>query len=154
MATRNELISDLLMGAAFADQSLGGSEYDAVKRALARAMNVAEVPPVLAARLEWFDPARFDLARTVADLGLQTDLEKRQLLELIVSVNAADQVLDIDEDSYLRRVAEALGLPREIYDDLVIQDLSIESVRGAAVALLAEPPLPRPSRKPPPLPKT
>ena len=152
MATRNELISDLLMGAAFADQSLGGSEYDAVKRALARAMGVDEVPPVLAARLEWFEPARFDLAATVAELGIEDDAEKRQLLELIASVNAADQVLDIDEDSYLRKVAEALGLPRVLYDDLVIEDLSIESVRGAALALL-EPIGRKAARKPPPLPK-
>jgi uncharacterized tellurite resistance protein B-like protein len=152
MATRNELISDLLMGAAFADQSLGGNEYEAVKHALARAMGVDQVPPVLVARLEWFDPACFDLASTVAELGIEDDAEKRQLLELIASVNAADQVLDIDEDSYLRRVAEALGLPRELYDDLVIQDLSIESVRGAALALL-ETGQRKPARKPPPLPK-
>jgi len=152
MATRNELISDLLMGAAFADQAFGGSEYEAVKSALARAMGVDKVPPVLAARLEWFDPASFDLAKTVAELGLEADEEKRQLLELIASVQAADQVLDIAEDSYLRKVAEALGLPRELYEDLVIQDLSIESVRGAAATLL-EPTGRRPGRKPPPLPK-
>jgi uncharacterized tellurite resistance protein B-like protein len=152
MSTRNELISDLLMGAAFADQRLDGNEYQAVKRALAQAMGVADVPPVLAARLEWFDPADFDPARTAAELQLETDVEKRQLLELVASVSDADQVLDLDEDGYLRRVAQALGLPPELYADLVIQDLSVESVREAGVALLGPPPLPKPSRKPPPLP--
>jgi uncharacterized tellurite resistance protein B-like protein len=152
MATRNELISDLLMGAAFADQRVDGSEYQAVKRALAQAMGVAEVPPVLAARLEWFEPAQFDPARTAAELGLTTDVEKRQLLELIALVSDADQVLDLDEDGYLHTVAQALGLPRELYADLVIQDLSVESVRQAGEALLGPPPLPKPSRRPPPLP--
>jgi uncharacterized tellurite resistance protein B-like protein len=150
MPTRNELISDLLMGAAFADRRLDGSEYEAVKRALARALGVEQVPPVLLARLEWFDPAKFDAARTAAELALASDVEKRQLLELVASVSDADEVLDLDEDSYLRKVAEAIGLPRELYADLVIQDLSVESVRGAGQALLGPPP--KPSRRPPPLP--
>jgi len=153
MLTRNELISDLLMGAAFADRRLEGAEYEAVKRALGRAMGVDELPPVMAARLEWFDPAKFDLARTLVELKLEADAEKRQLLELIATVNDADEVLDLEEDSYLRRAGEALGLPPELYQDLVIQELSVESTREAGRLLLTPPPLPKPSRRPPPLPE-
>jgi uncharacterized tellurite resistance protein B-like protein len=142
MATRNELIADLLMGAAFADQRFEGSEYEAVKRALAHAMGTDEVPPVLAARLEWFKPAEFDLASTVAGLGLETDEERRQLLELILCVHEADEVLDVDEDEYLRQVAHALGLEPKQYADLVIQDLAIDVLRDAAKKLLVPPPLP------------
>jgi uncharacterized tellurite resistance protein B-like protein len=151
MATRTELISDLLMGAAFADQRLGGAEYEAVKQALAKAMGVDEIPPVLAARLEWFQPDQLDVAATVAALGLDDPGDKRQLLELIVSVHQADDVLDLDEDAYLRTVAEALGLAPEDYADLAIEDLSIDPGRES---ILTPPPLPATGPKPPPLPGT
>lgn len=150
MATRNELISDILMGAAFADDRLEGAEYDAVKRALAKAMGVDEVPPVLAARLEWFKPDEYDMEKTVAQLDLETASDKRQLLELIVSIQEADEVYDLDEDAYLRGVAEALGLPPEAYEDLAIQDLEFEAGRDS---ILMPPPLPDTgSKRPPPLP--
>ena len=149
MSTRNELIADLLMGAAFADDELEGAEYDAVKRALAQAMGVDDVPPVLAARLEWFQPDEFDLGAAVRELGLSAKADKRQLLELIVLVQEADDVIDLAEDAYLRRVAEAMGLAPDDYSDLAIEDLSIE--RGTE-SILNPPPLPGDPVKPPPLP--
>ncbi|MBW2525137.1 MAG: TerB family tellurite resistance protein [Deltaproteobacteria bacterium] len=149
MSTRNELIADLLMGAAFSDDKLEGVEYEAVKKALALAMRVDEIPPVLAARLEWFQPAEFDLGAAVRELALETTADKRQLLELIVLVQEADEVIDLDEDAYLRRVAEAMGLAPEDYADLTIEDLSIE--RGPE-SILNPPPLPEGMPKPPPLP--
>ncbi len=136
MATRNELIADLLMGAAYADQHLDGREMDAARRTLAKAMRSKKVPPGLVQRLERFDPKRFDLEATVAKLRLASDQHKRHLLELIAEVHASDEVLDLDEDAYLRAVARALGLPPEAYQDLAIENLSIEAITLAGDALM------------------
>ena len=119
-------------------------------RRLAKAMGVDEVPPVLAARLEWFQPAEFELEKTVKQLKLKTKADKRELLELIVSIQEADEVLALEEDAYLKSVAEALCLPPEDYEDLAIQDLEFEPRRDS---ILMPPPLPEsPSKRPPPLP--
>jgi len=148
MASRDELLADLLMAAAFADRKLEGKEYAAVRQALATALGSEEAVAALVPRLSAFRPGLFDLGENVRALELDTDESKRQLLELVASVHAADEVLDLDEDAFLRRLAELLGLPAELYSDLVIQDLAVESVRGAWDALRTR----AGKRKPPPLP--
>lgn len=148
MASRDELLADLLMAAAFADCKLEGKEYPAVRRALAKALGSEQGVEALTARLSAFRPGLFDLGETVRLLELETDEDKRLLLELVASIHAADEVLDLDEDAFLRRLAELLALPPALYADLVIQDLAVESVRGAWDALRTPPG----RRKPPPLP--
>jgi uncharacterized tellurite resistance protein B-like protein len=149
MATRHELLADLLMAAAFADRRLEGREVGAVRAALRRATGEPALPAALEARIDGFRPAAFDLASTVAGLTLDDSASKRQLLELIAAVHEADDVTDLDEDAYLRAVAEALGVPVADYADLVIDELAVESIRGAWAELSGA----SPRRRPPPLPQ-
>ncbi len=113
------------MGAAFADLSFEGSEYVAVKKTLAKYMGVKQIPRVLEERLEWFDPDKFDVEDTVKQLKLFTKSDKRKVLELIAEVHESDGVWDVDEDVYLRTVADAMGLRPKDYEDLAIQDLEL-----------------------------
>jgi hypothetical protein len=119
-----------------------------VRAALRRASGESVLPAALEARIDGFRPAAFDLDATVASLAIDDAASKRQLLELIAAVHEADDITDLDEDAYLRAVAEALGVPAADYADLVIDELAVESIRGAWAGLSDA----TPRRKPPPLP--
>jgi len=142
MSMRNELIADLLMGAAFADNRLDGREYAAVKKLLAGVIDAEELPADMESRLKAFNPKTFDPAGAAKSLLLKEDTEKRKLIELIAAVTEADDVLDLDEDAYLKRVAEALDMPKESYADLSIEILSVENLQEAGSKLLEPPPPP------------
>lgn len=145
MSMRNELIADLLMGAAFADNRLDGREYASVKKLLAEVIDAEELPKDMETRLKGFDNKTFDPAGTAKSLELTDDTEKRKLIELIAAVTEADDVLDFDEDAYLKTVAEALGMPKESYADLSIEILSVENLQDAGSKLLEPPPPPKDS---------
>jgi hypothetical protein len=95
------------------------------------------------------DGRELDIASTVAALELETDEDKRYLLELIAAVHNADDVWDLDEDKYLREVAAALGMPERAYADLTIEVIDLQEAGRS----LMPPPLPGSGPKPPPLPK-
>ncbi len=120
MATRTELIADLLMGAAHADTSQTVAPYDLVCVALKQVMGAAYILSAVDERLRGFDAGSFDMVATLGQLGLDDPTEKRQLLELIASLHDADATLALDRDAYLRSVAEALGVAEDEYDDLTI----------------------------------
>jgi uncharacterized tellurite resistance protein B-like protein len=147
MSMRNELIADLLMGAAFADSRLDGREFAAVKKLLAEVMGEDEVPEEMEKRLKGFNHKTFDPAGAAKSLQLADDTEKRKLIELVAAVTEADDVLDFDEDAYLKQVAEALDLPADSYADLSIEILSVENLQEAGSKLLEPPPPPPPTPK-------
>lgn len=142
MSMRNELIADLLMGAAFADNRLDGREYAAVKKLLAEVIGAEELPAEMESRLKAFNPKTFDATGAAKSLMLKDDTEKRKLIELIAAITEADDVLDFDEDAYLKDVAEALEMPKEAYADLSIEILSVENLQEAGSTLLEPPPPP------------
>jgi uncharacterized tellurite resistance protein B-like protein len=144
---REELIADLLMGAAHADAQVDKVELDAVKKLLCQFTGSPSLSARLEQRVASFDPKRFDIRATVSKLHLKTDVEKRKLVELVAAVEQADDVIDLAEDAYLRRVADALGLPPAAYEDLTVDVIDIEEIRQSLL-----PPLPG-AAKPPPLPK-
>jgi uncharacterized tellurite resistance protein B-like protein len=144
---REELIADLLMGAAHADAQVDEVELDAVKSLLCQFSGSPKLSARLEQRVAKFDPRSFDVGATVAKLHLKTDVEKRKLLELVAAVEQADDILDLAEDAYLRKVANALGLPPSAYADLTVDVIDIDEIRQSLL-----PPLPT-GPKPPPLPK-
>jgi uncharacterized tellurite resistance protein B-like protein len=161
VASRTELISDLLMAAAHADPLQEQTPYEVVRKALQQVMGAGYILTTIDERLKAFDNAAFDLSATVEALALSDDAEKRQLVELIAAVHAADDVLAEEEDAYLRKVAEALGLPDDAYADLTLDIMeardSLDDVREslfeARNSLFGPPPAPKPPTVPPPLPK-
>jgi uncharacterized tellurite resistance protein B-like protein len=144
MSNKNELIADLLMGAAYADDQLDGREVDTVLSCLAKVMNVDEdaLPGEITDRIGVFEPGGFDPVTAVAALGLQDDGEKRNLIELIAAVTDADETFDLDENTYVETVAQALGLAKEAYGDLTVEILSVENLQAVGKKLIEPPPLP------------
>ena len=56
--------------------------------------------------------------------------DKRKLLELIASVNDADEVLDLAEDAYLRHVAIGMGVAEAEIADLTLEVLEDKAMFG------------------------
>jgi uncharacterized tellurite resistance protein B-like protein len=120
MKDRLPLVADLLMDAAHADDTLEGEEKAAVKRLLREILEAPTLPMDLDFRIEEFAPEHFDLAATAAAFASEPPAIKRRLLELCAAVHAADGEIEFSEDEQLRRVAAALGMPPESYDDMVV----------------------------------
>lgn len=136
--TRHVLVAQVLMGAAYADAEVEGREHETVTALLELATGRKLLPLEIGRVIRDFDPVTFDVEATVAALDLDREEDKRHLLELVAAVHDADEVLDLAEDAYLRRLAELLGLPAEAYADLVVGEIRIESAGQA----LIPPPLP------------
>ena len=143
MTPRIDLIADLLMGAAHADDHLDGSELETVERMLERVLVDEEIPDWLRWRIEDFDPAHLDVLKVVSKLGLDSLEDKRHLLELVVAVHESDEIWDLAEDDYLHEIGAALGLEAKDYEDLTIGELAVEVVGGELVDRPKPPPLPK-----------
>ena len=151
MKDRIETVADLLMGAAYADQHLAGAERLAVKQLLRNLLGGEALPMDLDFRIDEFDGATFDLQATADVFANDTPAVKRNLLELVAAIHAADQEFDIAEDEFVHRLGEALGLPHSAYKDMIISvihevDLAegLDEVRFAAEDAEARPPMPPP----------
>ena len=60
--------------------------------------------------------------------GLAND--RRRVLEMIAAVTESDDEVDISEDQYLRKVAEAMGLADKQFRDLVVDFQEIDELEG------------------------
>ena len=139
MRDRIDVIADLLLGAAYADDHLHEREQMTIRTLLRRIAGEAELPAGLAARIDFFDPAEFDLEATATAFANDPDDAKRELLELVGAVHDADDVLDLAEDDYTRRLAAALGVADDRLADLVVE-VEVEPLRRRLDSLRAAPP--------------
>ncbi len=125
-----DTITDLLLGAAYADKRLEGDELSAITKMVCKLLSVDDLPAAQSAQISGFNPAKFDVAGAGAALSSLTDADKTKVLELIASVNESDEVIDFDEDAYLRKVAAALGLGEEVIGEHTIEILSEDDIDG------------------------
>lgn len=135
------VITDLFLGAAYADHRFPDDERRAVRRLLCELIVRHELPVEIERRIESFDPTTFDLTATAREFLRDPPMNKRRLLELIAQLAFADGELDLAEDDYLHALGRALGMEPEDYQDIVLdyemQDLrrSSEQVRPSASGL-------------------
>ena len=113
-------LSDLLLGAAYADDHLDAREKQRVVELLAGVLEVDELPDALMSWIDAFDPASFDVEKSCAEFAEDPAVDKRKLLELIAAVHEADEELDFSEDDYLREVAAALDIDPAELEDLTL----------------------------------
>ena len=98
--------------------------------AILRQVLGGEPPPELLAALRSFNPAAFKVDSAAATLQGPELADKRKLLELIASVNDADEVLDLAEDAYLRHVAIGMGVAEAEIADLTLEVLEDKAMFG------------------------
>ena len=122
------LLTDLFLGAAYADASFTNDERNYIRKLLSDLLCVKELPEYLDKRIESFDIQKFDLIKAANEFVKEPPMSKRRLLELVAQVNSADNYLDLAEDDYLRELAKALGVPKEEYEDLVLE-YEVEDLR-------------------------
>ena len=89
-----------------------------------------EPPAERSAQLRSFNPGAFNVHSVAATLHGLDPADKRKLLELIASVNDADDELDLAEDAYLRHVALGMGVPESEIADLTLDVLDDEEMFG------------------------
>jgi hypothetical protein len=65
-----------------------------------------------------FDPAQFDLRASVTEFLREPPMNKRRLIELVAYVTLSDGAQNIEEDTYLRDLGQALGMRVEEYRHL------------------------------------
>jgi len=125
-----DTITDLLLGAAYADKRLEGDEVRAITKMVCKLLGTEELPEAQAARLKAFNPAKFDLEAAAGSLSGLPDDDKKRVLDLIASLNESDDVIDLDEDAYLRKVAGAMGVDESVIAEHTIEILSDDDLDG------------------------
>ncbi|NVB41592.1 TerB family tellurite resistance protein [Pseudenhygromyxa sp. WMMC2535] len=124
-----ETITDLLLGAAYADKRLEGQEKQKIRELLLKLIGAEALPEAIESRFKSFSPAAFDVAaagQRLADLGP----ERRKVLEMVAAVSESDEEIDLAEDRYLRKVGEAMGLADKQFRDLVVDFQELDDLEG------------------------
>lgn len=129
MKAHIETITDLLLGAAYADKRLEGREKDKIRDLLVKLAGTDTLPAAIERRFVDFQPAGFDA--TAAGMKLATlGNDRRRVLEMIAAVTESDDEVDLAEDKYIRKVAEGMGLAEKQIRDLVVDFQEIDELEG------------------------
>jgi len=136
------VITDLLLGAAYADDNLRGSEEDAVRRLLGELLGDGDLPAEVEERIKTFPAGTFDFEEAADDFADDPPIQKRKLLELVAAVHDADDETDLAEDDYIKRLGVALGLAPSEFEDLTL-DYDVEELRDSLEELAGPPASPK-----------
>jgi uncharacterized tellurite resistance protein B-like protein len=118
VAHRIGVLVELFMGAVFADGKIGNRERDYVRALVADLLCKPSLPPEVEVLIDSFEPEKFDLRRAATDFLSDPPMNKRRVMELVAYVTLADGAQTQQEDSYLRRLGEALEMRPEEYRHL------------------------------------
>jgi hypothetical protein len=123
------VITDLMLGALYADATMTGEEDRAVRDLLAKLLlcTPQTLPPEVDERIRGFSLLSFDIELAAKDFLRDPPMKKRRLLELLASLTDKDGT-DLREDEYLRDLAQCLGMEPDEYADIVLS-YEIESLR-------------------------
>lgn len=137
-------LSELLLGAAYADKELKDQERDEV-RTLLQGL-AGDLPPEVDEKIKSFDPAKFDLKASAAIFKGDSEDDRKKLLFLVAAVNEADDELDFAEDDYLKDLAAALDLPKTALEGLTME-VETEELKESFQAVVKKGPPPPPPPK-------
>ncbi len=123
------VITDLMLGALYADATMTGEEEQSVRELLAKLLLCAPdtLPDEVDAHLRNFSLLNFDIELSAKDFLRDPPMKKRRLLELLAALTDKDGT-DLREDEYLRDLAQCLGMSPDEYADIVLS-YEIESLR-------------------------
>lgn len=123
-----DTITDLLLGAAYADKRLEGQELDAIRSMLCKLLGTDTLPEAQQARIKGFNPAKHDAEAAATSLASLSAEHKTKLVELVASVTESDEEIDFAEDAYLRTVATGLGLSEDEIAGMTIEVIEVEEI--------------------------
>ncbi|MCH9681173.1 MAG: TerB family tellurite resistance protein [Deltaproteobacteria bacterium] len=125
-----DTITDLLLGAAYADKRLEGQELAAIRSMVSKLMGTPAPPAAQEERIKSFNPAKHDAGDAARSLAALPMASKRKLIGLVASVTESDDEIDFAEDAYLRTVAEGLGLAEDEIAALTIEIIETDELDG------------------------
>ncbi len=129
MKAHIDTITDMLLGAAYADKRLEGRETTKIRALLAKLAGTSALPEAIEARFKDFSPAAFDIAAAGERLsGLGDD--RLKVLEMVAAVSESDDEIDLAEDRYLRQLATAMGLAESEFRDLAVEFHEVDELEG------------------------
>jgi uncharacterized tellurite resistance protein B-like protein len=131
---RIHVITDLFLGAMYADRRLDVSELSALRQLLCELTLCDPLPSDLEQHIAGFAPEHFDLSAVARDFTSDPPMRPRRLLELVAQLCVAKGELDLDEDEYLHQLARALGLEPVEYEDIVLDYEVLELSSGGTTA--------------------
>ncbi len=129
------VITDLMLGALYADATMTGDEDRAVRELLSKLLlcTPATLPAHVDQRIREFSLMTFDIELASKDFLSDPPMKKRRLLELMAALTDKDGT-DFREDEYLRDLAQCLGMESAEYQDLVL-NYEIGSLRQSFESL-------------------
>lgn len=125
-----ETITNLLLGAAYADKRLQGDEVASIRKLLTTLLGVDTLPGAQSDQIASFSPARFNPEEAAASLKVLSAEDRRRVVDMIVAVHESDEELDLAEDAYLERVAKGIGLSDDEIGELTLE-VEIEDLAGS-----------------------
>lgn len=125
-----ETIAELLMGAAYADGTLDGSEMKEVVKLLAELLETdpETLPESVLTKLSVFEAEDFDLDAACKSLALPESKDRRSLLALLSKISDADDIHDLEEGDYIRRVAELIGASEDECKGLAVEVVQVRAI--------------------------
>jgi len=118
-------LTELLLGAAYADKELKDQEREEV-RALLQGLTEGALPDDVEKTIKSFDPGTVDLTSVAAKFKADPEADRKKVLYLVAAVNEADDEIDFAEDDYLRDLGAALGLPKAALEGLTVEIEAVE----------------------------
>ena len=118
VAHRIGVLVELFMGAVYSDGKCENRERDYVRALVADLLCKPSLPPEVEILIDRFDPERFDLAHAAADFLSDPPMNKRRVMELVAYVTLVDGAQSPQEDGYLLRLGDALGMRPDEYRHL------------------------------------
>lgn len=140
VAHRIGVLVELFMGAVFADGKCDNCERDYVRALVGDLLCMPALPKEVDSLIARFDPERFDVRAAAADFLRDPPMNKRRVMELVAYCTLSDGAQSQSEDSYLRRLGEALEMRPEEYRHLT-SDPDVAAMRESFTDL-ARIPLP------------
>jgi uncharacterized tellurite resistance protein B-like protein len=138
---RVSVLTDLLLGAAWADDHFSTDERRELRRVLSGLLGLenAPLPLHLEERIESFDPLAFDLVSVAKEFDQDPPTSRERLVALVAGLATSDGDVTAPEAAFLSDLVQALGLGDADWRTLAASGDDRE-LRGLFEQLRAAPP--------------
>jgi uncharacterized tellurite resistance protein B-like protein len=113
--------AEILLAAAHADGRYLPEERELVEQILRAELGDSELPPELASRIAEFEPDTFELVDACARLEAKTPARRRRILAQVARVVEVDEIHDLDESHFIRRLARCIEAEPEEFAGLTVE---------------------------------
>lgn len=136
------VLTDLLLGAVYADGEKDDAEIAEVRKILSELTGKDPLPEVFDKRIADFDPDAFDLIDSAEAFKADEAVQRVQLLELVGTIRDANDEYDLAEDDYIKQLAAALDVPSSDLEGLTLE-YEIEELASSLSLRSVPPPTPK-----------